>query len=332
MRHLKDFYYAVLAQNISLSQSIENIAASFHNENIEAIIFKGLMLAGSVYKDIGLRPMGDADLLLRPEDISKADGILRENGFHPEFDLRDFEKLSSGQYRNSLVYRSAAVPHAAVHIHWHIVNFTPFHESVMRSIDMDKLWVESVPFYIGRVKMKTLSLHHQIIYLSMHALNHSFHPLIRLCDIHELLQSEKDSIDWEKLIAEAHDFQLSKCVYYVLYLLSRMFPTDIPAFVIYRLRPRRIGMIERTFLSAVLEGNPILTGEWLICFGMNDSFKDRVLFLWRLLFPPQKELAIIRKKDDGHAGVSDYLKRLTAGLGCALRVMLNFTRQVSFKL
>jgi hypothetical protein len=332
MNYLKDFYYAVLAQNISLSQSVEHIVTSLQKENIEPLVFKGLMLAGSIYKDIGLRPMGDADILLRKEDLAKADRILRLNGFHPEFELNDFENLSPGQYRNSLVYRSTESGHVAVHVHWHIVNFTPFHEKVLQNIDMDKVWNESVPLHAGQMKMKTFSLHHQIIYLSMHALNHSFHPLIRLCDIHELLQSEKDTINWDRLINEAHAFQLSKSVYYVFHLLTRMFCTDIPAFVLYRLRPRRIGIIERTFLSSVLAGDPILTGEWLICFGMNDTLKDKFLFLRKLLFPPQQELAIIRKRDDGRAGMSDYLKRLTAGLGCALKVMLNFTMQASFKL
>ncbi len=332
MNHLKDFYYAVMAQNISLTQSIEKIFAAFQKENITALVFKGFMLAGSIYKDIGLRPMGDVDILLRREEVSKADGLLRRNGFYPEFELKDIGNLSSGQYRNSIVYRTEDSVPVAVHIHWHIVNFTPFHNNVLRNINMDNVWNESVPFQIGLLEMRTFSLHHQIIYLSMHALNHSFHPLIRLSDIHELLCAEKDQIDWERLVKEADAFNLSKCVYYVFYLLSRIFHTDIPAFILHRLKPRKIGLIERTFLSSVLSGNPILTGEWLICYGMNDSFRDKVTFLWTLLFPPQKELAIIRKRDDGRAGMSDYMKRLTAGLGCALKVMFNFTRQASFKL
>jgi hypothetical protein len=328
---LKDFYYAVLARNISLFQSIEKIALSFKKEHIDNIVFKGLMLAGSVYKDIGLRPMGDVDFLLRRKDVAKADQILRRNGFHPEFELKDFENLSSGQYRNSLVYRSTDSVSVSVHIHWHVVNFSPFHKSVLQKINLDRVWHESVPFHIGKAEIRTFSLHHQIIFLSMHALNHSFHPLVRLCDINELLRSEKEQIIWDSLINEAFAFNLSKSVYYVLYLLSEMFDAEIPQSVLDRLRPRRIGMIERTFLSSVLAGTPILTGEWLIFFGMNETLKDRFSFLWELLFPPQKELAIIQKRDNDRAGLFDYLKRLTAGIRCALKVILNFTRQAAFK-
>jgi hypothetical protein len=328
---LKDFYYAVLASNISLFQSIEKVALSFKKDHIDAIVFKGLMLAGSVYKDIGLRPMGDVDLLLKRKDVARADQVLRRNGFHPEFELKDFENLSSGQYRNSLVYRSADSVPVSVHIHWHVVNFSPFHKSVLQKINLDRVWHESTPLHIGKAEMRTFSLYHQIIFLSMHAVNHSFHPLVRLCDISELLRAEKDEIDWERLVNEAFAFNLSKSVYYVLYLLSEMFDVEIPQAVLHRLRPRRVGMIERTFLSSVLAGTPILTGEWLICFGMNETLKDRFLFLWELLFPPQKELAIIQKRDNDRAGLFDYLKRLTAGIRCALKVILNFTRQAAFK-
>lgn len=329
--YVRDFYYAVSGRNISLLQSLENIAIYFKKENIEAIVFKGLMLAHAIYKDIGLRPMGDIDLLIRREDIATADRALRRHGFSPEFEIEDFEGVMAGQYRNSVVYRSADSVPVSVHIHWHIVNFFPFHKSVLQKIDMDLVWEESEPIRLDNAYMRTFSLHHHIIYLCMHALNHSFHPLVRLSDINEVLRLKGDQIVWDKLINDALAFNLSKCVYYVLYLVSVMFNTDVPGAVLQRLKPQRIGLIEQTFLSSVLRGAPILTGEWLICFGMNESIKDRFLFLWRLLFPPQRELALIRKRHTAKASVLDYVKRMNSGIYCALKVIFSFTKQVSLR-
>jgi hypothetical protein len=166
----------------------------------------------------------------------------------------------------------------------------------------------------------------------MHALNHAFNPLVLLCDINEILRSEKDSIDWNRLIDEAFAFNLSKHVYYVLYLLSKMFNAQIPGRVMDLLKPEKMGLIEHTFLSSVLRGSPILTGEWLLLFGMNDTVRDRFLFLWRLIFPPRKELALIRKSDVSSIGVRDYFKRLRAGLSCVTKVMFHFSKQATFKL
>lgn len=329
--HLKDFYYSVSGKNIPMLHSLEMIAAAFNREKIEIIVFKGLALAQSVYKDVGMRPMGDIDLLVRKEDLAKADRTLRSHGFKPEFEIRDFSAVATGQYRNSIVYRSEGVSPVSLHVHWHIVNFSPFQLNVMKRIDMNRLWDESISMNLDNAHIRTFSLHHNIIYLCMHALNHSFHPLVRLCDINEVLRSKGEEIDWEMLVKDASAFNLSKSVYYTLYLVSGIFNADIPEEVLRRLRPRRIGLIERTFLSSVLRGTPILTGEWLICLGMNESIKDRFLFLWRLLFPSKRELSLIQKKEGDRAGIRDYLKRMRAGAGAALRVMFHFSKQVSLR-
>jgi hypothetical protein len=325
---LKNFYYSVLARNISISGSLEKNYASFKEEGIDAILFKGIMLAESVYRDIGLRPMGDIDLLIRKEDMAKADGILRRNGYTMPIRVNDFIGNSSGQYRNSFLYQSDKHFPDAVHLHWHVVNFSPYDDGIVKKIDLNRVWQESAVMRLGRAEVRAFSLHHQIIFLCMHALNHSFYPLLRLCDINELIRLEKDRIDWNRLAEDACAFHLSKSVYYVFYLVSVMFNTQVPAHILGKLKPERIGFIERRFISAVLHGSPILTGEWLMCFGMNEKLRDKILFLKRLLFPPKKELALIRKKGASTVGVLDYQRRLTAGITCAVKVMFHFARQM----
>ena len=42
---------------------------------------KGAALAGEIYEDIGLRPMGDLDLLVHRKDVSEAYILLERLGF-----------------------------------------------------------------------------------------------------------------------------------------------------------------------------------------------------------------------------------------------------------
>jgi hypothetical protein len=331
-RFLKDSYYSVLASNISLIQTLERIAQDFKSESIDVICYKGAMLAEQVYRDSGLRPMGDIDLLIRKEDIVKADNILRRNGYSMPLEIKGFDGFSPGQYRNSFLYRSENHFSNAVHLHWHVVNFSPYDERIMQKIDMDRVWQESTPVRLGNADLRTFSLHHEIIFLCMHALNHVFYPLLRLCDINELLRLRKDDINWDRVVEESITFHLSKSVYYALYLVSTMFKVEIPETVLHRLKPKRISLIERKFISAVLNGKPILTGEWLMCFGMNEGLRDKFSFLRRLIFPPKRELALIRKKSASTIGFFDYQRRLTAGITCAVKVMFHFARQMSSKM
>ena len=331
-RFLKDSYYSVLASNISLIQTLERIAQDFKSESIDVICYKGAMLAEQVYRDSGLRPMGDIDLLIRKEDIVKADNILRRNGYSMPLEIKGFDGFSPGQYRNSFLYRSENRFSNAVHLHWHVVNFSPYDERIIQKINMDRVWHESIPVRLGNADLRTFSLHHEIIFLCMHALNHAFYPLLRLCDINELLRLRKDDINWDRLVKDSFEFHLSKCVYYVLYLVSTMLKAEMPETVLHRLKPKRISLIESKFISAVLNGKPILTGEWLMCFGMNEGLRDKLSFLRRLIFPPKRELALIRKKSASTIGFFDYQRRLTAGITCAVKVMFHFARQMSSKM
>ncbi len=70
-------YYETLARNTLLLRELARILEAFDAAGIETIVLKGAALAQTVYEDIGLRPMNDIDLLVRPEDVEKAVAIMR---------------------------------------------------------------------------------------------------------------------------------------------------------------------------------------------------------------------------------------------------------------
>ena len=190
---LRDVYYSTTTSNILIFQTLKRISTCFEKQSIQVIVFKGPMLAESVYRDIGLRPMGDIDILVKKEDVAKTDGILRDLGYSISFGI-DLLDPPLGLYRNALLYQRLGSLSISVHVHWHIINSLPYHERVIQMIDIDRIWRESIPIQLGGVTLRTFSPHHQIIYLSMHVFNHSFTHLILLCDIHEFLQLQKDKL------------------------------------------------------------------------------------------------------------------------------------------
>jgi len=77
VERLAPAYYETLARNTVLLQELERILAAFEKAGIAVIVLKGAALAQTVYEDIGLRPMSDIDLLVRPEDVWRATHLLQ---------------------------------------------------------------------------------------------------------------------------------------------------------------------------------------------------------------------------------------------------------------
>jgi len=70
------------ARNTKIKELAINLSKKFNNKNIDAIFLKGASLLFTIYKkDIAERHMQDIDVLVRKEDIKKAQEILIKNRF-----------------------------------------------------------------------------------------------------------------------------------------------------------------------------------------------------------------------------------------------------------
>ncbi len=77
---LKMHYLQALVFNQQRWKAFQEIRELLNNHGIEAIPLKGLALAFTLYPDEALRPMGDIDLLIRPEQVFKARDLLLAHG------------------------------------------------------------------------------------------------------------------------------------------------------------------------------------------------------------------------------------------------------------
>lgn len=323
VNRLKNIYYYTVKENIIILKTAEKIVAAINEEGIETMVLKGPILAEIVYGDIGLRPIrADIDILVKRGDLANLDAILKDNGYSTPYDIGNLLRCHPDYCHNTVSYsKPYNIP---MHLHWHIINFTPYSSDIIQKIDMDRIWSNSEEMRIGDIESRTLSIHHQIIYLCMHALQHSYQPLILLCDINEFLRVEKERIDWNVLIEESFKFGLSRYVYYGLYVVSEILETDIPQSALVRLKPEKMSLFERRFIASVLEGRPVFAGEWLIYLGMNETLAHRISFLRKTLFPSKNELAFVRQKDISQVNVLDYIKRFESAVNYAAKALFNW--------
>ena len=76
--------YSLLARNFALTAEVDaltaEVAGAFGREGIETLVLKGPVLAKWLYPD-KVRPYLDSDLMVAPDDRSRAVGVLERLGF-----------------------------------------------------------------------------------------------------------------------------------------------------------------------------------------------------------------------------------------------------------
>ena len=77
---LKEIYKKTWLNNQRLLLRASEAIRTFEEQKVSTMILKGMALSLKYYKDMGMRPMGDIDVLVQPDDIDAAFGILTEMG------------------------------------------------------------------------------------------------------------------------------------------------------------------------------------------------------------------------------------------------------------
>ena len=218
---LKKEYINNWGRNVRI---LEELAALLSILGNPIIILKGAALLSSVYKDLGIRDMGDIDILVKPAAVPKLDKVLSQLGY------RSFVRLHSFRVSNcynSQLYRKKGSP-LFLHLHWHWVNDALPNYIYAEKINADKLWKEAIPLKVRQADALCLALHHQLLHLSEHAMRHSYNLLIHVWDIHQVINHWKEELDWEKLCREAEEFQLRRPLFYSLWLSKECFGASAP--------------------------------------------------------------------------------------------------------
>jgi hypothetical protein len=99
---------------------LRRIVNAFHAVAIPVRVLKGLPLAKSVFGDLSLRAPGDLDLLIEPESVVSADGVLRSLGYSGLFQLDRLSPKRLDFYRShwkDLAYENLETGFQ-VDLHW----------------------------------------------------------------------------------------------------------------------------------------------------------------------------------------------------------------------
>jgi hypothetical protein len=228
LEQFKTAYYSNSLTNLRLYEEAKRIFKIFNEENIKAIVLKGIFLAENIYKNIALRPMTDVDILIKKEDLLKVNAILNSLGYSAGVNC---QAVLRQPFSYSLTFSPQASNEAnsfCIDVHWHILSSTWLTGFLSDKIDLERIWLQAEPVKIEDVDALTLSPAHLLLYLAQHGFAHSFKRLIMLTDIIEIFRHYRNKVDWDILREEAERLQLVNILSYSLYFASRKLGANLP--------------------------------------------------------------------------------------------------------
>jgi hypothetical protein len=275
---LRQSYLMGLGWNLKRYHQLEPILKALGSAGIPVILLKGAHLAKGVYSDIGLRTMGDLDLLVPRPRLPECARLLEQLGYHPS---RPYHlPLEVRRHHHLPPYQLDGV---IVELHWSIVfPLSPW------EVDLAQLWQRAQPL-ADLPPALGLSPEDLTLYLSMHLLQDEFAlGFKRIYDIALVLERFKATLDLPALQARAQEWELSKGLFLALYQAQELFNAPVDAGFLAALRPRdfsaEIAAMARQRVLTVRPPNPeIIPGVSRLLRRQPLSKKLRRLLL--VLFP-----------------------------------------------
>ena len=231
---LRALYHGTQARNHRLYRTVGEVVKACDRVGAPTMGLKDLQLTREVFPDMGLRPMGDLDLLIHQNDYHKVSQCLHELGFSPvpHDDVPFMLKYSFGhQFRRP-------TDNIWIDLQWNIMQreWDVYREGSF-SFDTSRLWSRAVSLAIDDYRLLVPSPEEMLFHLCLHLEGHQYCEFILFCDIAEFLRHYEGRLDWNFFIQLTKEYQAESSVYYVLLLTQRLLGATLPSSLLQELDP-----------------------------------------------------------------------------------------------
>ncbi len=221
-KDLADSYYFTVARNSLLFDDLEQVLSALVDRNIRVILLKGAALAETMYGSVAVRPMEDLDLLVHRDTLPMAVAVLSEFCVDPSGRGHAAEFT---EYMHQAVFVKTGKTRTAIDLHWNLLD-SPFYPHTLLT---DWVWKTAVPVRVGRAPALVLGPEALLLHLCGHMMiDEGRKDLLWHFDIGYTIAQYRNTINWERLIAQAKSFCLAMAVQRAILKIKDEWPGLIP--------------------------------------------------------------------------------------------------------
>lgn len=220
-----------MARGLYLRTELGRVLAALAAEDVPVVLLKGAALVETVYPHVGLRPMGDLDLLVPREDVERAHEAVRALGYEvkgAKVQERDDDAwLATIHHHLPLVLPATG---AVVELHHRIL-------VDRHGWDVDGVWARARPLDASPPRLvpapEDLFLH-VAAHFALDRINRGRHALGQLADVVRLAQG---GLDWDAVVARARQDQVADRVFLAVLAADLLVGGVAPPATLDALRP-----------------------------------------------------------------------------------------------
>lgn len=225
-------YRRTATRNAALFARGGALIRSLTAANVATVALKGAALVSRYYRDPGLRPMADLDLLIRLEGLFPALVAFQRAGFTPRYALT----ASLIRTRHAAPFTSA--DGFACDLHWRV-----FPEPTPRAVE-DALWSASSEVDFHGAITRVLSPSDQLFHVCLHGARWAREPAVWwVGDAVAIIRA--GGVDWSRLVSQAVSCRFVLRLHEALGYLRTRLDAPIPGEVLDALRARPVSALER---------------------------------------------------------------------------------------
>lgn len=236
---LKGIYRQSWIKNQQLFYKTANILTLLNNAGLPTVVLKGIALSELVYKNYGIRPMSDMDILVPFSEARHAIKILEEAGFAIESEHLLEHNL---EYGRSIAFTDR--DGTEIDLHWYaFVNS-------LGNVQMNDFWDDVIPVEVSGVKTHSLTHTDNLLHAIVHGIRKNPEPPIRwVADAMRIINSDDVQVDWKRLLSYASKFRVFLQVKEALLYLRDNFDANIPGDIIEQMEAYKPSYVERVVFN-----------------------------------------------------------------------------------
>jgi hypothetical protein len=273
---------SAILDNLAILANAGLLLKDLSRVGIAVLPLKGILLAGKVYPKLGIRGMGDVDLLIPRTQLSEAVEWLRANGFVPRYPFTIEQECLTMHHLPPLYGPRGMV----LELHWTLVPpSAPF------SIDVESIWQKAGAGDLLGASCRIMSAEDLLLHLCLHAtyLEYLSSGLRPFCDLAWVLKAYRETIDWSGLVETSTRWGVRRSAWLALNLAERLLRAPVPEGVIRGLmtadtEPEMIDWTAQQLL------NPSSSGGKLAAVFAPNAPRQRVWLFSTQIFPPPHEM------------------------------------------
>jgi hypothetical protein len=234
----KGVYRLTWYKNQIVLHNMATIVRAFHNAGIQTMVLKGTALTLLHYRDFGLRPMYDFDVLVHTEQVSAAINLLKKLDWRPKSrPLKAFKKeYFSLRHSHGFEDNSGR----QFDLHWYMFPECCFVNS------NDDFWDGAVSTEFHNISVHALNPTDQLLHVCVHGVNWTPVPLpYWIADVMVLLNTSQSEIDWDRLIAQTQRLRLILPIKNALHYIQDLLHAPISSAFLESLKSAPVSRLER---------------------------------------------------------------------------------------